>query len=118
MASAACAPMSLLGGLAASAPAAGGYDMPEGYVAGSLDEPHQLRELRASGAAVLVTVECASAALSLPLYPSRRPVAPLYRCGSSSVDERASPSTADSHISVPAANPSALSVAACAYSLE
>ena len=65
VASAAGAPMSLLGGLAASAPAAGGYDMPEGYVAGSLDEPHQLRELRASGAAVLVTVECASAALPL-----------------------------------------------------
>ena len=55
----------------------------------------------------------------LPAYPSRRPVAPLYRCGSSSsVDERVSPSTADSHISVPAATPSALSVAACAYILE
>ena len=54
-----------------------------------------------------------------PGYPSRRPVAPLYRCGSSSsVDERVSPSTADSHISVPAATPSALSVAACAYILE
>ena len=72
MASAAGAPMSLLGGLAASAPTAG-YDMPEGYVAGSLDEPHQLRELRASGAAVLVTVECAAAALPLGCLPGSPP---------------------------------------------
>ncbi len=55
----------------------GGYDMPEGYVAGRLDGPPELRKLKMEGDAVVVRRTCralpSAAAAHRPVCPRTAP---------------------------------------------